>query len=339
MTGTYAVESLLTLAQSGLGGDATGTVVTIGGSLVKTAGDLPFSDWFASGASVTYAFSDPVASTVPGKRYALTTPAATPASGFLVSGAVTITGTYKTQFEVTFAQSGIGGDSTGTVVTIGVAPTAAQLPFDEWFDHGSAVSYLFGDPVASSVPGKRYALTTPAPTPASPVTVSGPTTITGTTRPSSRLRSARPGSRRRPRGLTRSWPFRVPTRRLRRIPFANWYSRIRRLRTPSTLRFRQSPSALERSELTNGGSLPPSPITVTAPLTVNGSYTLYTYTIQLLKPIDQSTGSSYIVNTGKNGRVIPVKVEVFKNGTEVDAGTFLMKVVGRPAPEMHRRTW
>ncbi len=108
VTGTYAVEYLLTFAQSGLGGDATGTVVTIGGSLVKTAGDLPFSDWFASGASVTYAFSDPVASTVPGKRYALTTPAATPASGFLVSGAVTITGTYKTQFQVTFAQSGIG---------------------------------------------------------------------------------------------------------------------------------------------------------------------------------------------------------------------------------------
>src|SRR5439155_1496302 len=111
----------------------------------KTAAQLSFSDWFDSGSSVTYSYSDPVASTVTGKRYALTTPAASPASPIAVSGAATITGTYKVQFQLTFAQSGIGGDSTGTVVT-----------------------------------GKRDALTPPATSPATPIAVSGATTITGT---------------------------------------------------------------------------------------------------------------------------------------------------------------
>ena len=72
----------------------------------------------------------------------------------------------------------------------------------------------------------------------------------------------------------------------------------------------------------------PSQRTVTGPLTVTGVYALNTYTIRYLQPLDQSTASNFVVNTGKNGRVIPVKVEIFRNGTELDAGTFLMRVGG-----------
>src|SRR5207245_2630420 len=111
-------------------------------------------------------------STVAGKRYALTTPAPSPVSPITVSGAATITGTYKVQFQLTFAQSGIGGDSTGTIVTVAGSPQAT-LPYSAYFDSGASVTYGYSPIVGSTVAGKRYALTTPAATPASPITVSG----------------------------------------------------------------------------------------------------------------------------------------------------------------------
>src|SRR5438876_811830 len=180
ITGTYKVQFQLTFAQSGIGADSTGTVVTVAGN-PKTAGDLPFSAFYDPGVTVTYTYADPVASTVAGQRYVLTTPATSPASPITVSGAATITGTYKVQFQLTFAQSGIGADSTGTVVSVAGNPkTAAELPFSAFFDSGATVTYAYADPVASTVTGKRYALTTPAATPASPMTVSGAAPITGT---------------------------------------------------------------------------------------------------------------------------------------------------------------
>src|SRR2546428_8673411 len=179
VTANYTTQFQLTFAQSGIGGDSTGSVVTINGSVAKTAAQLPFSAFFDSGATVTYTYADPVASTVAGQRYTLTTPAPSPASPITVSGAATITGTYTVQFQLTFAQTGIGADSTGTVVTVAGNPkTAADLPFSAFFDRGATVSYAYADPVAGTGTGKRYALTTPAAHPASPMTVSGPAAIT-----------------------------------------------------------------------------------------------------------------------------------------------------------------
>src|SRR5439155_190621 len=84
-------------------------------------------------------YADPVASAVAGQRYTLTTPAPSPASPITVSGAATITGTYKVQFQLTFVQSGIGADSTGTAVTVAGNPkTAGDLPFSAFYDAGGA---------------------------------------------------------------------------------------------------------------------------------------------------------------------------------------------------------
>ena len=42
-----------------------------------------------------------------------------------------------------------------------------------------------------------------------------------------------------------------------------------------------------------------------------------------------STAAGVVVNTGKNGRVIPVKVQIVKNGTPVvGTGTIIMRVSG-----------
>jgi hypothetical protein len=267
---------------------------------------------------------------VAGKQYALTTPAPAPASPVTVSAPATITGTYKVQFQLTFAQSGIGVDSTGTVVTINgsVAKSAAQLAFSDWFDAGSSVTYLFSDPVASTVSGKRYALAPPAPLPASPVTVSGPATITGTYKTQFQVTFSQTGISAGSTGSNAIVKVQGADKAFSELSFASWYDENASVTYSFYSPISTVPVSAQQYELTNGGSLPASPITVTSALTVNGVYTLNTYTIQYLRPIDQSTASSYIVNTGKNGRVIPVKVDVFKNGTHVDAGTFLMKVGG-----------
>src|SRR3989454_12605512 len=116
VTASFTTQFQLTFAQSGIGGDSTGSVVTINGSVTKTSAQLPFSAFFDSGATVTYTYADLVASTVAGQRYTRTTPAPSPASPITMSGAATITGTYKIQFELTLAQSALGVDSTGTAV-------------------------------------------------------------------------------------------------------------------------------------------------------------------------------------------------------------------------------
>ena len=270
VTGTYKIQYQVTFTQSGLGGDSTGTVVTVAAS-AKTAGDLPFSDWFDSGSSLNYTYSDPVASTASGKRYALTTPAPSPASGFSVSGAITITGTYKIQWQLTFTQSGIGVDSTGTVVTVAAsAKTAGDLPFSDWFDSGSSLSYTYFDPVASTVTNKRYALTTPTPTPASPITVSASITVTGTYKTQFKLVFTQSGIG-GDSTVTVVTVASVP-KAAGDLPFTtDW------LDSGSSLTYAYSdPVASTVSEkryaLTTPAASPASPISVSAPITVTGTY-------------------------------------------------------------------
>jgi hypothetical protein len=76
-------------------------------------------------------------------------------------------------------------------------------------------------------------------------------------------------------------------------------------------------------ELSNAASLP-TPVTVTSAMTIRGEYSQNTYSILYLRPIDQSNSGGFIINDGKNGRVIPVKVQVFKNGTAIQSGTVIM---------------
>ena len=91
-----------------------------------------------------------------------------------------------------------------------------------------------------------------------------------------------------------------------------------------------APVSDKQYELTNSASLPSTPHTVTGAITITGQYAIATYSILYHQPIDQSAGGGLVVNTGKNGRVIPVKIEFFKNGASVQSGTVLMKVNGSP---------
>ena len=71
---------------------------------------------------------------------------------------MTITGTYKMQFKLNVAERN-RRRSTATVVTINgsVIKSAAQLPFSDWFDNGSTVTYSVH---ANRECGQRHAVCT-----------------------------------------------------------------------------------------------------------------------------------------------------------------------------------
>src|SRR5437660_6134749 len=84
--------------------------------LPTKAADLPASVWINDGAPINFAYQSPVAAGL-GKQYVLTqTPNTT--SPYTFSSAHTFTRTYGTQWQITFAHTGIGTDTgTNNVVT------------------------------------------------------------------------------------------------------------------------------------------------------------------------------------------------------------------------------
>jgi parallel beta-helix repeat protein len=69
----------------------------------------------------------------------------------------TVTANYKTQYSVTFDQTGLDVTATGTVVTIGdITKTKNDLPLTDWFDSGTTYSYA--NVVSSTDAGKSFKL-------------------------------------------------------------------------------------------------------------------------------------------------------------------------------------
>jgi hypothetical protein len=177
VVGNYVIQYLMTFTQSGLDSTATGTVVTVNGS-AKTYANLPYQWWVDSGSAVTYSYSSIVSSSTTGKRFSLTS-VECPPPPFVVTGPVTLTGYYCTQYSVSFGQSGLDSSATGVVVTVnGTSKTYAELPYSLWVNSGSSIMYSFTSPVPSSSPSKQFRLSSIT-GPTSPITVSGPTTVTG----------------------------------------------------------------------------------------------------------------------------------------------------------------
>ena len=151
VTGSYTTQYKLTFAQSGLDNSATGTVVTVN-SAAQTYSNLPCTTvWINSGSTVTYTYNNPVTSSTTGKQFRLNSVTGS-ASPITVSSPATITGNYVVQWQVTFdASSNIKGDSTATIITVaGTALTGAQLPYANYYDSGSSLSYSYASAVAST---------------------------------------------------------------------------------------------------------------------------------------------------------------------------------------------
>jgi hypothetical protein len=172
VTANYVVQYMVKFDHTGLDSSALGTIVTVDSS-VKTYGDLPYSFWVDSGTTVTYSYGSIVSSSTSGKRFSLIDVSG-PTSPIMVTSAVTVTGNYKTQYLVSFTQTGSAVAPTVTY-TADVDPTET-VPFSVWVKAGSQISYIYQDIVSGSS-GIRYVLTSV--TPASPQTVNGPLTIIG----------------------------------------------------------------------------------------------------------------------------------------------------------------
>jgi len=177
VVGNYVTQYLVTFAQVGLDSTATGTVVTVNGS-AKAYTSLPYQWWVDSGSALTYSYSSIVSSTTPNKRFRLTS-IQCPPSQFIVAEPATIIGYYCTQYSVSFGQYGLDSSAAGTVVTVnGTSKTYSELPYALWVDSGSSIVYSYTSSISSSSPNKRFRLNSTT-GPASPVTVTAPTTVTG----------------------------------------------------------------------------------------------------------------------------------------------------------------
>jgi hypothetical protein len=151
----------ITFDQSGVGGDFTGTVVFVDGTDNLKVSDLPKTYLFDNGSVHSFAFRSPLAVNST-KRYAW----ASTSGGlsvrqadyhFTVNQSGTLRGNYKTQWHVTFGQSGVGSDFTGTVVTVdGTGYRASVLPVSLWFDNGSSHGFAYNSSLVVGAIAKRY---------------------------------------------------------------------------------------------------------------------------------------------------------------------------------------
>ncbi len=194
VTGTYQIQYDLSFAQSNLDSSAQGTIVsvTVGSNPAVNldwASTFPYDFGYVNaGTTITYTFTSQVASSNPGEQFVLTTPAPSPTSGFSLSEATTVTGTYQIQYDLSFAQSNLDSSAQGTIVsvTVGSNPAvnldwASTFPYDfGYVNAGTTITYTFTSQVASSNPGEQFVLTTPAPSPTSGFSLSEATTVTGT---------------------------------------------------------------------------------------------------------------------------------------------------------------
>lgn len=94
----------------------------------------------------------------------------------IITKAITITGTYQTQYLVTFSQNGIASETSKTLATIqGETKTLQQLSNGIWINDGDTVTFAYATNFESTEPNKQYNLASINST--SPLTISEPTTI------------------------------------------------------------------------------------------------------------------------------------------------------------------
>jgi hypothetical protein len=104
-----------------------------------------------------------------------------PSTTVTIDGAKTVTANYLTQYNVTFSQTGVGSDFTGTVVTIDSSNyTVSTLPAQFWYDNDSTHSFAFQSPLVGSSKQYNWTSTNGLSTlQSSSITVTGPGSVTG----------------------------------------------------------------------------------------------------------------------------------------------------------------
>ena len=113
-----------------------------------------YTTWITAGTSTGKIGIDSLISAGSNTRYVFDSwsdaSTANPKSSIVINGPTTLTANYKTQFKVTFTQSGVGSEFKGTVVKIdGANYDRSDLPVSFWWEKGSSHLYQYLSPLKS----------------------------------------------------------------------------------------------------------------------------------------------------------------------------------------------
>jgi hypothetical protein len=161
-TANYQLQYKFTVGTNGLGTKVTN--VYNGTTILGTATDAtPFSGWFDENALIQLDINSPIYGSP--IRYVFTHWTGD-ASGsnrpvpLTLNSQKNITANYKTQFEITFNQSGVGSDFTGTVLIVDdVGYGVGTLPVSFWWDMNSVHNFAFQSPLVVSANTKQHVWT------------------------------------------------------------------------------------------------------------------------------------------------------------------------------------
>jgi hypothetical protein len=140
ITLVYKTQYLVSFTQTG---SAVAPTVTYTADTDPT-GTVPFSVWVKAGSQITYEYQSIVSGPL-GTRYVLID--TTPSSSQTVNGPLTITGTYKTQYQLTVHTTGLFV-STNVYNNTSVLGTAHDAsPYVGWFDASSPIQLDIDSPI------------------------------------------------------------------------------------------------------------------------------------------------------------------------------------------------
>ena len=148
--GNYVTQYQVTFNQTGVGSDFAGPIVTIDSASYGVGNLSSAVFWWDTGSLHNFTFASPlnVNSSVQYTWFSTNGLSSVQTGSLTVAGTGTVAGSYKTQYYITFAQSGVSSDFTGTVVTIDtVNYSVTDLPVSFWWDNGSSNSFIFASPL------------------------------------------------------------------------------------------------------------------------------------------------------------------------------------------------
>ena len=142
--------------------DHFGSAVTQNASVDLLSLELPIDLWWTEGSTHNVSVSSTI-SDGSDTRYIFTQwndDETTPSRTITVTASTTYTAYYKTQYIVTFSQSGVGTDYTGTFVTVGgKGYNVDNLPLSLWWDNGTTLNFAFQSPLVVTPDAERYVWT------------------------------------------------------------------------------------------------------------------------------------------------------------------------------------
>lgn len=149
ITGSYMAQYQITFNQTGVGSDFSSTVFTIDG-IDHDRNSVSF--WWYDQSFHSFAFQSLLVATQNMKQYAWNiTTGLSPRqsdSSFQVTQSGSITGNYKTQYNITFTQENVGSDFAGTVLTVdGANYGVSALPVRFWWENGTSHAFSFSSPL------------------------------------------------------------------------------------------------------------------------------------------------------------------------------------------------